>query len=65
MDEKVFQSTIYRELSYRFPNKASENYNLYKEVNISKASCFALDENPDNLTDLFAPGGCVERLKGR
>ncbi len=32
INESVFQSTIYRELSYRFPNKASENYKLYKEV---------------------------------
>jgi hypothetical protein len=32
VDESVFQFTIFREFSYRFPNKKSKNYALYKEV---------------------------------
>jgi hypothetical protein len=55
VDELLFHSTIYRELSYRFPDKASTHYMLYKEVNQNEyaAICFDKKLNLINLTLMF------------
>jgi hypothetical protein len=40
VDEKLFESIIYRELSYRFASKDSKNYELYKQESFEKTAAF-------------------------